>query len=287
MTSSSPPFTFATSEKKDLTYSAALSKGETLLKMMQADDATAGQMMKDPRPSASSQFLDPADLKAWGYHHKNEILAATDDLVTNVVNHLGLDATDSGLKTAVFDLHAHWTFHHKRDVPANEAGFRNFVSHQNGLFIAAQNFGPQHRISKWKTHDPVALPDLRHWSDMAYLQWIAPGEEAKNGELKYVFRHEIENSDTSAVIEHIFGLGGGAQDGAGLVWPPGVTFRMDEDHGKALLGTPHGSGVAWLLIQHKKQLGHKTVEKVTVLCKDEEDARMRHHPNLLFYLKDV
>ena len=75
--------------------------------------------------------------------------------------------------------------------------------------------------------------------------------------LRYVFRMQISNADTESIVKRVMG------DVATSVWP-GKTFRMTTDEGKALLGTPHGSGIAWLLAQHKKQLGLKTVDEVTV-----------------------
>jgi hypothetical protein len=40
---------------------------------------------------------------------------------------------------------------------------------------------------------------------------------------------------------------------------------MDTEEGKALLGTPNGSGIGFLLAQHKEVLGmHKSVKQVTL-----------------------
>lgn len=43
-----------------------------------------------------------------------------------------------------------------------------------------------------------------------------------------------------------------------------MRFSTDTDQGKALLGTAHGYGVAWFLINHQDKLGRKMVTAVTV-----------------------
>jgi hypothetical protein len=66
---------------------------------------------------------------------------------------------------------------------------------------------------------------------------------------------------------------------------------MDSEDGKALLGTPNGSSVAWLLIQHKamSQLWHKTVKKVTILSSEFTDDDPGHEvsSSLLFWIEYV
>jgi hypothetical protein len=50
-----------------------------------------------------------------------------------------------------------------------------------------------------------AVPELKHWSDVAYLQWTDPIATAApgSGELRYVLRNAIENGDTLNVIDKI------------------------------------------------------------------------------------
>jgi hypothetical protein len=50
---------------------------------------------------------------------------------------------------------------------------------------------------------------------------------------------------------------------------PSIGWDIDEDEAKALLGTPNGCGVAWLLVQHRRKLGWKAVQHVgKILCAD-------------------
>lgn len=48
-----------------------------------------------------------------------------------------------------------------------------------------------------------------------------------------------------------------------------VTFNMDTDVGKGILGSPNGAGCGYLVAQHKAQLGLKKITKVVVWAQDE------------------
>lgn len=65
---------------------------------------------------------------------------------------------------------------------------------------------------------------------------------------------------------------------------------MDDVWGQALLGTPNGEGVAWLLINHKSVWGRKRVKSVAVYL-DPESATIEdeqyQYSSLLFELEDV
>jgi hypothetical protein len=78
--------------------------------------------------------------------------------------------------------------------------------------------------------------------------------------INYILRHKIQNSRTSRILDHITGAHGHAGYSA---WP-GLTFDACSEEGKVILGTPNGVGVAWLLIQRKKELEKKRVEKITL-----------------------
>lgn len=101
---------------------------------------------------------------------------------------------------------------------------------------------------------------LNIWSDVVYLNWAtlarATGNSVAN--LKYPVRLHIINLDTKAILQIACG-------GPCPAWP-GKTFDINQkkskgvlihQNGLALLGTPNGSGAAWLLINHKQQLGEK------------------------------
>lgn len=74
-----------------------------------------------------------------------------------------------------------------------------------------------------------------------------------------VIQSAIINEDTLSIMAHI---GGPEYEATESLPFPGVDFGMDTDEGKALLGTPNGVGIAWLMINHKDFFAGKTVQSV-------------------------
>ena len=64
---------------------------------------------------------------------------------------------------------------------------------------------------------------------------------------------------------------------------PGKEFRPGSTGFVALLGTPHGRGIVYLLIQHPNQLPGKSLESIRVFTTKE--GRNKYH--LLFTLSGV
>jgi hypothetical protein len=87
------------------------------------------------------------------------------------------------------------------------------------------------------------------------------------------------NVPTYSILNKIMARHGLAQY---PIWP-GTTFDMECEEGRAILGTPNGAGTAWLLIQHKKQLGDRRIEKVTIFYAENESDLWRW-PSLLFWV---
>jgi hypothetical protein len=106
-------------------------------------------------------------------------------------------------------------------------------------------------------HDPIPiLPNIRAWSDVVFVEWqsqtAASGHDIRG--LKYIVRYEIVNGDTASIVDQ-------AATAPESEWP-GETIPMSAIRGRAILGTPNGAGIAYLLATHKAQLGHMTVERV-------------------------
>lgn len=146
------------------------------------------------------------------------------------------------------------------------------------MILGWWKYSPAHQAKEQKPPleptDP--LPDLKRWSDVAYLVWAA--ECQKKGKdvssLRYVFSSPVENAETRGIIAR-------AMDTAHEppLWPGRKEYTMDSDEGKAILGSPNGRGAALLLIQHKATMGETTtIEKVAVFGEGEDT-------NLLFYVK--
>jgi hypothetical protein len=91
-----------------------------------------------------------------------------------------------------------------------------------------------------------------------FLAWQKAASDKTKG-LKYIFRHAINNEETKVVIREVLAKRGTS----GEPWP-GLRIDMTDHDAWALLGTPNGRGPAWILSQHKEQLGRKSFSAITV-----------------------
>ena len=75
----------------------------------------------------------------------------------------------------------------------------------------------------------------------------------------------MANDITDAIIDHI-------KDYVkpNFPWQKEVHRDSEANWFYALLGSPNGSGVAYLLLDHKRALGKKTIAGITLFCYDEE-----------------
>jgi hypothetical protein len=103
--------------------------------------------------------------------------------------------------------------------------------------------------------------------------------------LNFILRASIKNDNTVAIAESIC-------NALPRQWErctyPGLYLDMSCNDAVALLGTAHGVGVAWLLAQHRDQLGHKVIAGIRIFY-GHEPAEFPTYTdlNLLFYLHDA
>jgi hypothetical protein len=180
------------------------------------------------------------------------------------------------------------------------AHIQSVLNSKAGVLLAECNTTPTAMMNPCRNTDPVkliaGLPKLRYWSDIAFLQWKSLAPPTEIPELKIVVRYEVLNADTRAVCSTIVAsLRKQRQERAnpGISYDdwlprwPGITFSVDSEDAVALCGTPNGSGVLWLLAQHKAGLGRKTIDKVALLYRKGNGMGLREVPTLIFYIKDV
>lgn len=171
--------------------------------------------------------------------------------------------------------------------PASEGEYMNVfnLGRQKGAILGDMNYGPD--IEGAKQDPPVtgsSVVPLKQWSDVVFLQWqqlvwtdypnAGSQRDAAMQRLNFVFRLRIDNAETNRIIGQV--MGNQTID----LWP-GKYIAMTADGGKAMLGTPHGAGVSWLLAQHKNQLGRKWVTGVTIFT-----HQVGHKTSLCYWLKD-
>jgi hypothetical protein len=133
-----------------------------------------------------------------------------------------------------------------------------------------------------KQKPPVTkLPELKQWSDVIFLQWsrLHFGTQLMRN-IKYIIQSPCENVITQRIVAHAL-----ARRNQKLQRWPGIAFTMASEEGNAILGSPSGYGVGYLLAQHKRFLGRKCVEKIVIFM--DEGIWQPRPPSLLFYLEDV
>lgn len=266
-------------------YRTAVAKGQRLLTMMHASDSAAGAMLIPPQQSATSPFLDQACLEQWGYLGA---LRPDDFIAANLNIFTPLDLPHSRKNAVrIRDLHNETVSHDGTVYPPTSATFRSYVDRTNGVLVAQQNYGPAHIAPESEMDVPI--PKLKHWTDIVYLQWTDPRLQHLPNDLNCVIRMRIGNDETLAMIERVL-ADYREEHRTPEYWvsdAQGLTWESETEAAKALLGTPNGNGVAWLLIQHKQQLGWKAVDSVTLFWGEVDREDMLDHLSLLFRLKDV
>ena len=143
------------------------------------------------------------------------------------------------------------------------------------------------QTSKDRRTLPSHLPALGHWADIAFIAWqerCRENQKPVTG-LKHVFRCQISNQETLKVVRALCG-----QAQLTDCWVQNRTYDPDSDEGKALIGTPNGASVAWLLLKHRQNLGRKRITRVTLMANPEMlngTELLSDSPHLCFDLEDV
>ena len=111
------------------------------------------------------------------------------------------------------------------------------------------------------------FPALQRWSDLTWLEWekLCAQQQQKPSDLDFIIHREIYTPKTKTVIDQIL-----KRQNAQLSEWPGLEVSMLTPAGTALMGTPHGIGVAWLLIDRRSVLS-KTVASVIIFKTKESE----------------
>ncbi|KAF1917400.1 hypothetical protein BDU57DRAFT_493317 [Ampelomyces quisqualis] len=272
---------------KSLDYHVARAKGTKLLALMRSSS-----------PPLPATTFTPSDISKWGYiqvHHVTDTtLPPYTDLLTSLSTTPTIHsaANPSGPNIAVTYTHSQPVTLDGTAYPATHAYFSSLLNPTAGLFVASNNMTPEARTTR-SSNPPKAIatpmPALKHWSDIAYLQWtlLPPPLSLPRSPflspvvpLRYILRANIHDADTLAVVSRVLGFDAAPRFLAGGLYPrmqwPGRTFKIDTWDAQALLGTPNGGGVGRLV----SQLGG-CVERVVVFF--SVDGQLERG-NLLFCL---
>ena len=244
-------------------FQELVTKGARLFKLMIAESTS----------SAQSSFTDVEDLQKWGYHTYNYNDASELRGIDSVLDTIEVSKKSTRLLSPNIPV----SHTHKTPVvvegmlfPATNALLCQVINISDGIIVAYDNFTAQGVNGRKGS----SVPPLNHWSDIAYLQWLSKAEPDSN--LRFVLRYNVINDGTCFALDFME-----SHCGFALTQWPGTTYYPGSNEFNALLGSPNGQGVAHMLIQHRKQLGHRAVEKVIIFfiaCRGKM---------LLFHLQDV
>jgi hypothetical protein len=237
-------------------YQDMLGKGKWLVPALESDDDCFPQ----------SEFTDYGALADWGWDVKlDEEGAPFKSQLNRNVFQLVEASSDDHVNRQVTDLHDKTKEKDGKTYSRTGASYKN---HYNpSLIIAKSNFGPafwgrqQRPPITGGANDP--FPPLSRLSDVLFLEFqrvMKENNQPMNG-LNGVWRDFVMNPDTKDLAVQI-ASGNGMPHGI-PVWP-GVEFAEGSDQLAALIGAPNGVGVAYLLLQHREQLGHKTIVSARV-----------------------
>ncbi|KAH7552921.1 hypothetical protein BM1_07894 [Bipolaris maydis] len=126
-------------------------------------------------------------------------------------------------------------------------------------------------------HIPIPrdeMPALRSSSDIAWGMWNRVSGHNLGG-INAFLSFEVVNEETGRLIEMAM-----EKNDHDEVPPwPGVRFNSGTEEYRALLGSPNGIAVGYLLAQHKREMGgNKYVSQIIVFMEDDPTG----WPNLLF-----
>ncbi|KAF1914819.1 hypothetical protein BDU57DRAFT_596691 [Ampelomyces quisqualis] len=289
------------------------SKGGALVCAMCASDHKAGILLRDARSPASAASLWTADLAGALYEWYWRAVAPSSTAsrlieywqIGSALRALGLGGGGTCVRLEHWD--AGLEDGARRTVPAvnqwyEVAGGEKFRACDSGLSATKAHFeflvdvdggaifalyldSPKSSARReWygnrKDANPALLPRLRFFSDIMWAYWVRDNPKIKD--IRYFFVLGISNDQTNQVIASVL-----QKKGKTLSAWPGLTVGTESDEGKALLGSPNGATFAYFLLQHKAQLGYKTISKVTIFRPDSDDDIEFVDASLLFHVVDA
>ncbi|KAL8942063.1 MAG: hypothetical protein Q9216_001875 [Gyalolechia sp. 2 TL-2023] len=263
-----------------LSYTDAVCKGEKYLGLIQQGSPTPPVFTQD-------------DFKKGGWTEDSTFPQVIADDLKTPIQALGIPSAPKDIRRISAQQYSEFTNMNGQiqdDVSGAQFLQVYIPSATKGTIIASENVSPEQSIAMYRRENNLPqltaaqlrdyVPNLRRWSDVVWFVWAKQaGNQA--GKLRYIFRDNVVTAETKGVIDQMFGIPKGTLD---LKWP-GKTFDVKKTkEGKGLLGTAHGSGIAWLMADHKAELGERNL-KVTVFTSAGSHMDQKTY-NMLFELAD-
>jgi len=186
--------------KDALAYEEAIEKGQRLLALTVVD-------MTDGPPQ--SKFQDIDDLEMWGWCTFT-LASPNPTPATNLVRALGPTLRSSPTTAGILTNHDGTVTVDGKTYPATMARIHSVIEPEAGILLAECNTTPEAMLNLCRNLDPatlaVKLPELRHWSDVAFLQWKKVCTNFRSRympELRLVVRYQVLNANTRAISSTI------------------------------------------------------------------------------------
>ncbi|GAB7356178.1 hypothetical protein MBLNU459_g6767t1 [Dothideomycetes sp. NU459] len=153
-------------------------------------------------------------------------------------------------------------------IQASHVNYTNVYNVQHGSIVVLSGLSPAYTMEK----ESSAVVPLQGWGDVTFLEWK---RQAGNdvSKLKHVWALDIHDATTQSIIARA--LQGRTTS---LQKLPGYNFHWGSSEGRAILASPVGRDIAWMLIQHKLQFGIKRFAQVTVFQNGDSNL-----PSLRFW----
>ena len=265
-----------------LTWELAIGKGGNLVKLL--DSAEPSQCGVE-----QSQFTDWKQLSenGWSKQYQGSPKAETKESEKSMRS---WREAAKALKFSTDDQkNIQYTFWQDKNAIVkgktyrSSGGLYSNVINTGGAIFTLENTSPRTRGATQKpplngTPGNELVP-LQTWADVVFLQLVdaCKGDQECIKGLKLVVKCHPENNVTNRVATQA--LGGPAE---WTKWP-GKNFSKQSQQFAALMATPSGRGVAWLLLTHREQLGWKNVESVDIWSEKSHDSEQTLYA---FNLKD-
>ncbi|KAK2049510.1 hypothetical protein LZ31DRAFT_562639 [Colletotrichum somersetense] len=272
------------------TYLGRVEKGLYFLELLPLGNKEAQK--KNRGVSVISPFQDYKDLERWGWspsiarfpYNKNllgkkPVKSFITGEVDDIFSHPDMRVDEKANIAYLFDNDMPFKKKLKNWFYAepSEGTYQNIMNAKSGAIIFDNNYSPQYQVAKYGRG---TVPDLNALSDVVFFQWLSACkiDKVDPKELKVAFRMAILTKSTVDIIEQALSK---AKYKLEPGWDNRKVFTMRQSGGMAILGSAHGAGLAWLLLQHKDTLGVKTITEVAVW------QGVRGLYNLRFKIKDV
>jgi hypothetical protein len=265
-------------EDGGLSWDLAVGKGNNLIKLLNTEDLSQCGI-------AQSNFTKWETLAQNGWGRLNQGLS--DANAKNVTNWrpaaANLKLSTDGQKNIQYDLGQFENVTIGGTSYQTSGALYINVMNTDGAIFALQNFSPRvrgaHRSPSIDGSQGHELVPLQTWADVTFLEWAnaCNGDEKCVKGLKVITKCHAQNNATMRIGSQA--LGGSNSWG---VWP-GKSFSNGSDQFAALMATPSGRGVAWLLLTHRDQLGWKSVKSINLWSDKDHNAESNYYT---FQLED-